>query len=401
MKALITSTEATRLINENLPAVATVHCPLNKCAGRILREAIHADRPFPPFNRSMMDGYAIRASEIDAEGIFKITIQAPAGSPAQLIGPAPRSCAEIMTGAVVPEDADCVVPYEETKRIDEHTMQLLNPNTHQANDCIHGFASDRPAGQQILALGTPIGSREIAVAATCGNTELAVAKIPSIAIISTGDELVNIDSTPAAHQIRRSNDIMVETALVRSHLYSQEKAHLPDNYEACKAALQTLLSKNEILLLSGGVSMGKKDYIPDALDELGLTNHFHGIAQKPGKPMGFWTNQKCSVFTLPGNPLSTLTCLHQYVIPAIFNAMGQQTIEATQSVNIDQDISARDDFTIFLPVSIHEHNTATPQPVNNSGDLVHILKSDGYIVVPPIQTKSYSVGSEFDFHPWH
>lgn len=401
MKSLIPPYEATRLIRESLPAIPAIQCPLNKCAGRILRETIVADRPFPPFNRSMMDGYAIRANEIDESGIFHIRTLAPAGSPARLVGTDSKSCAEIMTGAVVPDDTDCVVPYEATKRIDEKTMQLSTPSEHATGDCIHPFASDRAAGEVLLNPGTRIGSREIAVAATCGYNELSVAEMPSIAIISTGDELVDVGAQPEPHQIRRSNDRMIETAMACAHLYAQERAHLPDDYDQCKQQLQELISKNNILLLSGGVSMGKKDYIPEVLEALGLTNHFHGVTQKPGKPMGFWTNAGCAVFTLPGNPLSTLTCLHHYVIPSIFDAMGQSPTELTRTVRIDNTMGARDDFTLFVPVKLDNDNSATSHPTQNSGDLVRILNSDGYIIVPPNKDRSYSAGTAFSFYHWY
>lgn len=401
MKPLISPATAKDLIAQHLNSIASIRCPLNKCARRVLRQTVVADRPFPPFNRSMMDGFAIRAKDINDQGIFKIAVQMPAGKAAQKIGPEKAHCAEIMTGAVVPEDADCVVPYEVTKRIDSDTIQLLQPTEHHVGDCIHTYASDRPAGETLLQPGIQIGSREVAVAASCGYNELHVAKIPAIAIVSTGDELVNVTSQPEAHQIRRSNDIAIETALAGVHLYAQECAHLPDDAKISKKQLQSLIETNDIVIISGGISMGKKDYIPDVLDELGLSGHFHGIAQKPGKPMGFWSNAQSAVFTLPGNPSSTLTCLHHYVIPALFRAMGQTVFSPPITVAIDAPIKARDDLTIFLPVQLIEGNQASPRPTNNSGDLVRILDSDGYIEVAPTKEKSYPAGTTFNFHPWH
>lgn len=400
MKELISPETARNLITQHLSPIPAVSCPLNKCANRILRQEVVADRPFPPFNRSMMDGFAIRAKDIDDQGIFKIAIQMPAGSPAQKVGPEKANCAEIMTGAVVPEDTDCVVPYEVTQRIDSETIQLMQPAEHHTGDCIHAYASDRPQGEILLQPGTQIGSREVAVAASCGYNELQVSKIPAIAIVSTGDELVNVVNQPEAHQIRRSNDIAIETALAGVHLYAQERAHLPDDASISKKQLQSLIETNDIVIISGGISMGKKDYIPGALDELGLTGHFHGISQKPGKPMGFWSNAQCAVFTLPGNPSSTLTCLHHYVIPALFRAMGQIEHSLPRLVNIDAPIKARDDLTIFSPVKITQANQASPRPTNNSGDLVRILDSDGYIEVAPTVDKSYATGTAFVFYPW-
>jgi len=348
----------------------------------------------------MMDGYAIRTGEIDERGIFEIVAQAPAGAPQQSLGTQQRACAEIMTGAVVPTDADCVVQYEVTRRIDDSRMQLIDPSDHAPGDFIHEYASDRPAGDVLLKSGVLIGTREIAVAASCGYHTLSVSKKPSIAIVSTGDELVEIAATPAPHQIRRSNDVMIDAALKRIDLPACQFAHLPDEPETSKAQLAELIKANDIVIISGGISMGKKDYIPDALDALGLSCRFHGVAQKPGKPLGFWSHPDCAVFTLPGNPLSTLTCLHQYVIPALFHAMGQTDTPRPRKVALDAPVKARDDLTIFLPVSLSADNQAHPKPAKNSGDLVRILQSDGYIELLPTQKKSYELGSKFNFHPW-
>jgi molybdopterin molybdotransferase len=401
MHSLIQPNEASALIRANLRPAETVFCSIETCAGRILRQEILADRPFPPFNRSMMDGYALRATEIGDDGIFTIKVQVPAGSAKTLLGTESGHCAEIMTGACVPDDTDCVVPYEATERIDESTIRLLKPDTHKPGDCIHPYASDRESGEVLLEPGVLLGGREIAVAASCGYAQVEVAKIPRIAILSTGDELIDVSSQPAPHQIRRSNDISIETSLAKLHLYPQTRTHLPDDQTASIEGLEKLMKANDILILSGGISMGKKDYIPSALDLLGLKCHFHGVAQKPGKPMGFWSQRDCAVFALPGNPSSTLTCLHQYVLPAIFHAMGQTAPPIPQQVTLNAPVKARDDLTIFLPVKCAIGNWASPQPTNNSGDLVRILQSEGYIALPPTEKKGYPQGASFDFHPWY
>ncbi|MFQ3224753.1 MAG: molybdopterin molybdotransferase [Lentimonas sp.] len=400
MKTLIPPTAARQHIDAHLPTIATISCPLDKCAGRILRQAVTADRPLPPFDRSMMDGYAIRATDLAQSDTFTIVAQAPAGAPAVELGSAQNACAEIMTGAVVPADADCVVPYEVTERIDEQTIRLLNPSDHVSGNCIHPLGSDHPAGQVLLAPNTVIGSREIAIAATCGSAQLQVTKMPTIAIVSTGDELVDVAATPAAHQIRRSNDLSIETALTNAQLSAQHRTHLPDDAAISKTKLAELIEQNTFLIISGGISMGKKDYIPATLDELGLENHFHGVLQKPGKPFGYWSNANCAVFTLPGNPLSTLVALHHYVIPAIKHAMGAPTKPAPRTVQLAALVKARDDITIFLPIKLGANNTAHSTPAQNSGDLVRILQSDGYIELPPSATKTYPAGRTFEFHPW-
>lgn len=348
-----------------------------------------------------MDGYAIHTEQIDSSGVFEITSQAHAGSPEQCLGSKQRACMEIMTGAVVPSDANCVVQYEATRRIDGKHMQLLDTSDPTAGDFIHSIASDRTAGEILLHAGTLIGSREIAVAASCGCDTLLVSKMPTIAIVSTGDELVDIATAPQPHQIRRSNDIMIDAALKQVHMPATQFAHLPDEPEASTKRLSELIATNDIVLISGGISMGKKDFVPTALDALGLGCQFHGVAQKPGKPLGYWSQPNCAVFALPGNPLSTLTCLHQYVIPALFNALALKGNSVLQKVHLASPVKARDDLTIFLPVSLNENNQATAQPTNNSGDLVRICKSDGYIALPPNKEKGYKTGKSFDFHPWY
>jgi len=400
MKALISSTAARQHIDAHLPTIPAIHCPLDQCAGRILREAVSADRPLPPFDRSMMDGFAIRAADATQCDTFIIVAQAPAGTPAVTLGSAPGVCAEIMTGAVVPADADCVVPYEVTERIDEQTIRLLNPADHTKGNCIHPLGSDHPEGKVLLAPHTVIGSREIAIAATCGYAQLQVTKMPTIAIVSTGDELVDVATTPETHQIRRSNDLSIEIALTDAKLSAQSRTHLPDDAAISKTKLSELIEQNTFLIISGGISMGKKDYIPDTLDELGLQNHFHGVLQKPGKPFGYWSNDHCAAFTLPGNPLSTLVALHHYVIPAIKQAMGAPADSTARSVQLAEPVKARDDITLFLPVKLGTNNTAHSSPAHNSGDLVRILQSDGYIELPPCETKTYAKGESFEFHPW-
>ncbi len=400
MKALITTDEAQARIDAYLPVFPAIHCPISKCAGRVLRESVTADRPLPPFNRSMMDGYAIRSEEIETVDVFTVTGQAPAGTPPQRLGSKAGSCVEIMTGAVVPEDADCVVPYECTSKLADGRIQLETPSEHQAGNCIHPRGSDHHEGAELLQPGRIVGSREIAIAATCGRHTLDVTKMPSITLVSTGDELVDIDLVPEAHQIRRSNDVAVETALARHQINARDRIHLPDHRETSKQQLTEIIQQSDVVIITGGVSMGKKDYIPEVLDELGLVNHFHGVKQKPGKPLGFWSSSHSMVFALPGNPLSVLASLHRYVIPALFKAMGRSEVEPAITLKLNSNVHAHDELTFFLPVKQLANNIAAPQPVQNSGDLVRILASDGFVELPPTPKRSYPAGTEFAFTAW-
>jgi molybdopterin molybdotransferase len=401
MKELISPTQARKIILKNTPSLPSEICPLNACAGRILREDIVADRPFPPFNRSMMDGYALRLSDSDSKRAFNIVAQAPAGASQKSLGHEPNSCVEIMTGAVVPADADCVVPYEAMHQLNDKQVQVCAPEQLGIGDNIHPLASDRAAGEVLLRSGRPIGAREIAVAASCGYSSLTVTQRPSIAIVSTGDELVNIQAAPAPHQIRRSNDIMVQVALQAINLPVSQIVHIPDDPACSHTQLEALIAQHDIVIVSGGISQGKSDFIPAALDALGLECKFHGVRQKPGKPLGFWSQPQCAVFTLPGNPLATLTCLHHYLIPTLNHAMKRSAPIRPRQVTLDVAVKASNDLTIYLPVSLNANNQASPQATNNSGDLVRILQSDGYIALPPNTEKNYKAGKRFDFHAWY
>lgn len=381
-----------------MPQFSEISCPIDKCLGRILRQTIVSDRPFPPFDRSMMDGYAIRAEEIDSSGTFNITAQCPAGETQKTLGATVAVCAEIMTGAIVPTDANCVVPYETTKRLSDTKMQLIDRAAHSSGDCIHKLGSDRGKDETLLGPGVKLGARELAVAASCGYADILVSKRPSVAIVSTGDELVEISQKPEAHQIRRSNDLTVKSALLSAGFPATEMVHLIDDPAECTKELRRLIAENEIVIISGGVSMGKKDYIPGILNELGLSCQFHGVAQKPGKPLGFWSNQSTAIFALPGNPNSTLACLHHYVIPALQVASGGDSEPATK-VKLAAPVKSHSDLTVFLPVSLEANNIATPRPTRNSGDLVSILRSDGYIELPASE-KAYSINTELNFYRW-
>lgn len=176
MHPLISPTRADELIATHLPDIPIISCPLDKCAGRVLREPVISDRPLPPFNRSMMDGYAIRYATLKNGYELNIRCQAPAGHPQLTIGGELDDCAEIMTGAILPADADTVVPYEDTELIAEGRIRLKVPASIEAGDCIHPMGSDHPEGSSLLKSGRLIGSREIAIAATCGYNDLKFPK---------------------------------------------------------------------------------------------------------------------------------------------------------------------------------------------------------------------------------
>lgn len=398
MNPLIQAYDAKVIISKQLANFTTTDCSIDASSGRILREDIVADRPLPPYNRSMMDGYALRLSDIAKVQSFKIASIASAGSQEKVLGKTIGCCIEIMTGAVLPSGADIVIPYEETEILGNGEVHILPEANHIVGNAIHAMGSDHNSNEVLVRAGCIIGSREIAIAATCGYSILKVSKRPSIAVVSTGDELVSVSERPKSYQNRRSNDLSMVAVLNSAGYQVKKRAHLYDERESMKASLVKMTESHEIILVSGGISRGRKDFIPGILDEIGLSCKFHGVAQKPGKPLGYWCNDYCAVFALPGNPLSTLTCLHQYVLPALEKASGKKVNKNT-NVELTEATDGIQDITTFLPVSVSSDNMAALCPCRNSGDLVKILSSDGYIELPP-KAVHYPRGSSFIFYPW-
>lgn len=346
-----------------------------------------------------MDGFALRTNELSRHPHFNITDLIPAGSAARKLGTVSGTCVEIMTGAVVPDDCDCVIPYEASQQIDAQTVKFPHPAKHKAGASIHRVGSDHLQGDTLLTPGTRLGAREIAIAATCGHAELTVTRLPAITIISTGDELVPVHQQPAAHQIRRSNDLAIETALACHDLPAKQRLHLPDDPAIATLELEQAVAESDILIIAGGISKGKKDYIPEVLDQLGLQKHFHGVAQKPGKPMGFWSSDTTAAFALPGNPLSVLVSLHRYVIPALKLACGQNK-RKDRFVDLPSDTKTRDDLTIFLPAQLDPHGALRIMPAQNSGDFVSILQTNGFIELLPSGQRHLPRGTSVRYIPW-
>ncbi|MFT5125912.1 MAG: molybdopterin molybdotransferase [Kiritimatiellia bacterium] len=393
---LIHSDEATELIRHHLPCFSTCSQPLVAATGQILREPIVTDREMPPFDRVTMDGYAFRLTDIEkAPDAFHVAGIAYAGHPAPVLPDEPGMCIEIMTGAILPEGADLVIPYEWTESREDHSVCLNPPEAIRPRQCIHTRGSDAQQGAVLVESGRRIGSREAAIAASCGYTELTCAKAPRIGIVTTGDELVDPSATPLAHEIRRSNDCAIEAALKAMGLPVSARMHLLDQH--APEVLTDFAAEVDLLIITGGVSKGKRDHMPETIAHLGLPRIFHGIAQRPGKPMGFWAGEQQAVFALPGNPLSTLVCLHRYVIPGILERMGFRAND--RLVQLQEDVAFKPALTCFNSVKLLPDGGAVPQSANTSGDFISIMQGDGFVELP-IGQDHYAAGTWVRFIPW-
>lgn len=370
---------------------------LMNSSGRILAEDIKADRDFPPFNRVTKDGIAISYAAL-ANGVTKFRMEgiASAGMPQQCLKDE-NACLEVMTGAVLPLKTDTVIMYEHLTIEDEWVV--INKAVTQGQN-IHYQGSDTSQGTLILKKGHVIGPAEIGVMASVGADKINVQALPRVCTISTGDELVNVNETPEPHQIRKSNSITLQVALSKLGIVASA-LHLKDDKTTIRKGLENALQENDVLLLSGGVSMGKFDFIPEVMDVLGVEKVFHRVAQRPGKPFwfGFHEDHNTAIFSFPGNPVSTFANYHIYFLPWLktsWNVPIQNTF-----VRLVEELQINLPLTRFIQVRTRWKDGAlhaTPVSENGSGDLTSLVKSDGFICLEP-RKAIYKVGELVIFVP--
>ena len=401
---MYTPAEAERLMRASLPLFGTEECPLAEAHGRVLRSDLVADRDLPPFDRVTLDGYALRAASLTAKRRnFTITATQAAGMRPFKLGPAGDVCIEVGTGAVLPEGADCVVPYEETKAVAGVVTMLPELVQLRPGQGVHRRGSDNRQGEVIVPAGTRLTGREIAVAAAVGAARLRVAQLPKIAVVASGDELVEVGDAVAPHQVRRSNDHALRAALIQAGYPRVERFHLHDMRHEIEHMLWHIIAEFDVILISGGVSKGKFDFLPAELDAQGVRRIFQGVAQRPGKPMWFGVNPEGKpVFALPGNPVSAYTCLHCYVLPALAQSSGLAPApKGTAKLAVP--VIFRPKVTYFLPVKLSSgpggERLATPDPSNTSGDFGGLVATDGFVELPPEQDE-FPAGYVARYQAW-
>jgi len=399
---LITPQLAEEAIKSRLTCLPIESLPLAQCVGGTLRENIYAERDQPPFDRVSMDGIAVDSESL-RRGARRFRIQATqaAGSPALKLAHE-EDAIEVMTGAVLPFASDCVIPLEQYDILDG-VASLKTPVVSTPYHNVHRRGSDGRQGALLLQSGTLLRAPEIAVAASAGMARVRVSSQPAIMIVSTGDELIEPGDPITDYQVRRSNAYAVAATLRRRGFARVGDDHVRDDEGQLRERLELHLTTHEVLILSGGVSMGKFDLVPSVLTQLGVEEVFHSIAQRPGKPMWFGIGPRGqSVFGLPGNPVSTLVCLIRYVIPAIAEAMGTRRAEP-ERMALAAPVTFQPVLTYFLPVCI-EHDDwgrpwAVPRPPNGSGDFLSLAGTDGFVELPP-GPNTYAKGFVTPMYRW-
>ncbi|NUO03419.1 MAG: molybdopterin molybdotransferase MoeA [Saprospiraceae bacterium] len=394
-----TVSEAENIVLSHTLALGWEEVPLGHSLGRILSEDLVADRDFPPFDRVTMDGIAIRYDQF-AQGRRSFPVKGiqAAGVPQQQLL-TPEACLEVMTGAILPEGTDTVIQYEQL-RIENGEATVLAESVNFRQN-IHLRGTDRKAKECIVTKGKKMSPAEIATAATIGKSVLRVARLPKTAIVSTGDELVRVEQTPLPHQIRSSNSFAIQALLLERYGITSQLFHYPDTREAIQAGLSEIFDSFELVVLSGAVSEGKYDFVPQILLSLGVEKHFHKVSQRPGKPFWFGTlGNKAVVFALPGNPVSAFMCACRYLLPFLNQSLTETPRDPEWAMLMEK-VVFLPALTYFLPVRLKSGTDgvlqAYPLPGHGSGDLANLNDADGFLELPLAQDV-FLQGGVFPFH---
>lgn len=398
---LMTPRLAEEAIISRLTCMPIESLPLTQCVGGTLRENIYAERDQPPFDRITMDGIALDSESL-RRGARRFRIQATqaAGTPALRLER--EHAIEVMTGAILPHGSDCVIPVEQYELAEGFAVLKATPMSGRYHN-VHRRGSDTRQGALLLKSGTLLRAPEIAVAASAGMARVRVSSQPAVMIVSTGDELIEPGDPIADHQVRRSNAYAISAALRRRGFARVGDDHAPDDEARLRERLELHLTTHEVLILSGGVSMGKFDLVPKVLQNLGVHQVFHHIAQRPGRPMWFGIGpQGQSVFGLPGNPVSTLMCLSRYVVPAIAEAMGTRRL-APERIALAEPVAVQPPLAYFLPVALELDAAgrpwANPRRTKGSGDFLGLAGTEGFVELPP-GPNTYARGFVTDLYRW-
>ena len=392
MEKLISPEEAFRIVKNQFPNLQIESVALASSSGRELAENIYSDRDQPPSHRVMMDGYAfqIAAWEKGIREFYVEGIQAAGEAPLTLKDE--NGCIEIMTGAVLPNECSVVIQYEKSIRKENVVHFQVEDLKHFHN--VHAKGFDKKEADVVLNEGTVIGPLEMACLASVGKARVKVKKRLNIAIVSTGNELVEVHETPSEFEIRSSNLEMLQS-LLKPHCEQISVFRLSDDEQETSHFIQHELENFDIVCFSGGVSKGKYDFVAKALEENGIEKHFHGVNQKPGKPFFFGSKNETVVFAFPGNPISVLHCAARYLIPQLNSNAVEEAQLKTTYIN-------RSALTVYLPafISTYKNGIRMAELIlqNGSGDFMGAIRANGFVeVLPNQEVKEYEVISFYNF----
>ncbi|MCS7259182.1 MAG: molybdopterin molybdotransferase MoeA [Anaerolineae bacterium] len=391
---MISVEAAIETILQHVRPLTPVTINFTDALGFVLAEDIDASEAMPPFAASAVDGYAVIAA--DPSPVRRVIGAQPAGSMGTLTV-TPGSAVHVMTGAPLPAGADAVVMIEHTSPEGDSSIRLhVQP---AAGDNVRPIGQDLAAGQRVLSHGTVLGAAEIGLLATIGRTHVSVYPRPRVAVLSTGDELVDPHEQPRPGQIRDSNRYSLLSAVREAGGQPLDWGRIPDRAEAVQEALESALRQADAVLTSGGVSMGELDLIKPYLAARG-TIHFGRVRARPGKPVTFATVDGIPVFAMPGFPVSALVSFEVYVRPALLKMAGHTHLyRPRQRVIIEHAIRHEPDRVEFQRAVVRRHPdgryTAHTTGYQGSGRLLSMVGANALLVLPAEQ-ETFPAGSELE-----
>ena len=340
--------------------------------GRILAEDVFSDRDIPPFNKSAMDGFACRREDLG--GVLTVLETVAAGAlPTRAIGAG--LCTRIMTGAMVPEGADVVIRLEDTESRGPEQVCFTGRFTHD-NICLQG--EDGRAGIRVLTRGTRLGAAHMAILASVGHSQPSVFRRPRVGIIATGDELVEPSEIPGPGQIRNSNGYQLASQVTAMGAIAAPIDAVGDAPAALDAAFKEAAAHNDVVLLSGGVSQGDFDLVPDIMAANGVEILYDRIAVKPGRPTTFGVTDGVVCFGLAGNPVATFVMFEVLVKPFLFALMGHEFHPPALLLPLEEDLKQRHkDRDMWVPVRISEQGGISPVSYHGSAHFLALASADG------------------------
>jgi molybdopterin molybdotransferase len=374
--------EALQIVLAHTPVQPAEEAPLSDCAGRALAAEVYADQDNPPYTRSAMDGYALRAEDVaPAPAQLRVVDHLAAGhSPSRAIGPG--ECAKIMTGAVVPAGADTVVMLEDTSEAGAEGVIIARPPRRGDNICLQG--ENFRAGDKLLPAGQTIGAPVAALLATLGRDPVPVHRRPTVSHLATGDEVVPVGSTPRRGQVRDSNSVGFSALLAPLGLRVENLGIAADNRETLAGMMQRGL-QSDVFAVTAGVSRGDCDYVPEVLGELGVEVLFETVALKPGKPTIFGKRGDKVVFGLPGNPVAAQVVTQLLVLPALRRMSGHLAcLPPTVTATLTEPCSHRPKRRSQLPAIVRceaGRLLVTPVPYRGSGDMLGLARGNALLVL--------------------
>ena len=387
--------QAQEIVLSTVRRMPVEEVPLAESLDRILAEEIVPEIDLPPFDRSRMDGYAVRGEDVkEVPATLRVTEIIPAGRvPKQEVGPG--EAAQIMTGAPIPAGADTVVIVEETEPAgEEGFVRILRSPPLRANISFRGEELRR--GAPALRPGIPIRPVEVAILATLGRSRPTVARRPTVSVLTTGDEIVEVDRKPEGAQIRDGNSWTIAARLRRMGIEADRLGIARDDRTELRRLIEKGLER-DLLILSGGVSAGAFDMVPDILCDCGVELLFRRVRMKPGKPTVFGRHEGGCVFGLPGNPVSAQVAMELLVIPALSAMMGAaDPLPRRCRAVLAENVRHRGDRDVYRPVELIEEEVparARPVTFHGSGDLMGLARANALAILPEGET-TIAAGTE-------